>query len=291
RNLDDAREIKETARRSRRAIVVGGGFVGLEAAYALYRWGLEVTVIEKQPQILPEQFDARAAAILQNDMQAEGLRIITGNGISEIIGPSRWLRLFGKNGKGVILDSGERLKAELVVLATGTRPNTFLADQAGVSINQGIIVNSFLKTSVPDVYAAGDVVETIDAVSGKVGLSPIWPNAVVQGRIAGLNMVGKHRLYSRQIGMQNAVEFREVPAMVIGLTQVPLDGEELVVYQPNRSFYKKLVLRDDVLLGMILVGDVSQAGVYAALIKNKISIKPFKHYLLNNDFGYSSIIS
>jgi nitrite reductase (NADH) large subunit len=291
RSLDDARKIKETARHSRRAVVVGGGFVGLEAAYALYKWGLEVTVIEKEPQILPGQFDAKAASILQNDMQAEGLRIITGNGISEIIGPSRWLRLFGNSGKGVILESGERLKAELVVLATGIRPNTSLAARAGVALNQGIIVDGFLATNLPDVYGAGDVVETIDAVSGRMSLSPIWPNAVVQGRIAGLNMAGKRRLYSKQIGMQNAVEFREVPAMAIGLTQLPPGGEELVVYQPHHGFYKKLILKDDVLLGMILVGDVSQAGVYAALIKNKVSVKSFKHQLLKQDFGYSFLIS
>jgi len=291
RNLDDAVGIKEAAKKARRVVVVGGGFVGLEAAYSLYSLGLEVTVVERLSQIVPGQFDVKAAAILRNDMQAEGIRIITGDGIKEIAGPSLWNRLFNKTGKGVLLDSGERLKCELVVVATGTRANVGLTDKTGIKVNRGIEINEYMETNVPNIYAAGDVAETVDVVSGELGLSPIWPNAIVQGRMAGLNMVGQTRKYSKMIGMQNSVEFRNVPAIAIGLTRTPDDCEEMVIHRPHLNYYRKLILKDDILKGMIFVGDIRRAGVYAALIKKKVPVTKFKQQLLKESFGYSSIIS
>lgn len=290
RNIGDARRILQACTKARRVVIVGGGFVGLEAAFALYRHGLEVTIVEKMPHIVPQQFDSLAAGILMQDMQAEGIRFMLGRGIKEIAAPGLWQRLFGRDGAGVILEDGERLKAEIILVATGTRTNVEMIKGTGITVNRGIPVNDFMETNVPDVYAAGDVAETRDAVTGNVGLTPIWPNASVQGRIAAFNMAGIPTAYGGMIGMQNAVEFREVPAIALGITQpVGEQYEVLQDYRPERSYYKKLVLRDDVLVGMILVGKIEQAGIYGALIKKRANIKTYRPTLMQDDFSYGYI--
>ncbi len=291
RSLGDAKAIQSALPGARRAVVVGAGLVGLEAAYALYRRGLEVTVVEKMPQILPQQFDRRAAHILRQDMETEGIRFILGCGIQEVAGPSLWSRVMGKAGQGVFLEGGERLKAELVVVATGAVPNVGLVQDTGIKVNRGIVVDRFMQTSIPGIYAAGDVAETRDAVTGLYGLSPIWPNAAAQGRIAGLNMAGVQREYSSMVGMQNAVEFREVPAIAVGIVNTPGDDYEVFAdYRPDKNYYRKLVMKNDVLVGMILVGDIRSAGVLSGLIKKKANVRTFKHLLRRPDFGYGHLL-
>jgi len=292
RHLIDARNILKACSKARRVVIVGAGFVGLEAATALYRQGLEVTVVEKAPQILPLQFDTRAAEIILHDLQAEGIRFVLGKGIKEISPPSVWGRLFGKPGSGVLLEDGTRLKAEVVLIATGTRPNVELARSAGVKLNHGIPVNEFMQTNVPDIYAAGDVAETKDVVTGQTGLTPIWPNASAQGRTAAYNMAGFSKAYSGMIGLQNAVEFRDVPAIAMGISQPTGSGyKELCDYHPEKNKYRKLVLMNDRLVGMILVGDIQQAGIYGALIKTKADISRFTDVLLRDDFSYAYFVT
>ncbi len=287
RHLRDARNILKACAKARRVVIIGAGFVGLEAATALYRQGLEVTVVEKMPQILPQQFDTLAADIILQDIQAEGIRFVLGRGIKEISPPSVWGRIFSNPGCGVVLEDGTRLKAEVIIIAAGTRPNVEVALSAGIKINRGIPVNDFMETNVPHIYAAGDVAETKDVVTGQTGLTPIWPNASAQGRTAAYNMVGHPKAYGGMIGLQNAVEFRDVPAIAMGISRpAGADYQVLSSYHPEKNRYKKLVLLNDRLVGMILVGDIHQAGIYGALIKNKASVSRFNDLLLRDDFSY-----
>ncbi|MHB1421022.1 MAG: NAD(P)/FAD-dependent oxidoreductase, partial [Bacillota bacterium] len=290
RTINDARAIVASLSDTRRVVVLGAGFVGLEAALALYRRGLEVTVVERFPQVLPQQFDNCAAAMLQRDLQAEGIRFILGQGIKEVAGPSIFQKLFHRQGRGVVLEGGDYLKTEMVIVAAGTRTNIDLVRDTRIKVARGILVDQFMETSAPDVYAAGDVAETIDSVTGERGLSPIWPNAVSQGKVAGYNMVGLRREYSPLIGMQNAVEFRAVPAVAIGITRpVGEEYEVMSLYRPGSNLYKKVVLKDNRLVGLIMVGDISRAGVYAALIKRQTDLISVKHKLLQDDFSYASV--
>ena len=209
--------------------------------------------------------------IRDRDLQAEGVRPLLGSGLKEVKYP-RLIR--NKNQAEIILENGDHLITDLIIMAVGTRPNTELMHGTGVKINRGIPVNDYMETSVKNIYAAGDVAETYDAVTGTKGLTPIWPNAVVQGRVAGLNMAGKVQPYSAQIAMQNAVEFREVPAVALGITNPPPERscEVHAYHQPQKNIYRKLVLKNDVPVGMILVGDIRQAGLTASLILSLIHI-------------------
>ncbi|MBS4021541.1 MAG: NAD(P)/FAD-dependent oxidoreductase [Dethiobacter sp.] len=291
RTIDDANRILEAAKSSRNAVIVGGGFIGLEAAYALRSRGLDVTVVEMAPQILALQFDEKSAGILADDIRQAGVNLITGAGVKEIEGPAFPGKLRSA-GKKVILSSGDSLQADLLIMAAGTSANVALVRDTGIKINRGIMVDSRMRTSLPDIFAAGDVVETLDVVSGSIGLTPIWPNAVVQGRYAAHNMAGNDKKYSGMIGLKNAVEFRAVPAIAMGASRgTEEEGYEvLTLDQPAYQLYKKLILRDNRLQGMILVGDIKQAGVLGALIRNKTDVSAYKNCLLQPSFSYADIL-
>lgn len=304
----DSRLVAQT----RSVVVIGGGFVGVEAAYALIRrWGaqLEVTVVEKEAQILPAQFDAYAAGMLQREMEKEGIRFILGRQVGEIVGQERPDHEAGREvgdrcrvvltGSGTAGDSGEEsLPADLIIVAAGITPNTAWAASAGPAVRRGILIDDYLETSVPGIYAAGDVAEFRTLSPERAGAlptwTPIWPNASAQGRIAAYNMAGRRRACRGLIGLQNAVEFREVPAIAMGLVEppVPAKGESgesaymvLVKAEPEQRRYKKLVLYKNALVGMVLVGDISQAGVYGALLRKKTDVSRFADTIMNDNFN------
>lgn len=275
RSLEDAQQIIAKMEKGRRITIIGAGFVGLEAAYSLYRRGKEVTVIEKLPRVLAQQLDEPAAEIIRRDLQAEGVRLILGSGLQEVRHPGFLSTLLrSRNQMEVILENGDHLKTDLIIVAVGTKANTGFLSGSGVTVNRGIPVDDYMQTNIRNIYAAGDVAETFDAVTGIKGLTPIWPNAMVQGRVAGANMAGIKMPYSAQIAMQNAVEFREVPAVALGITNPPeKDNYEVHTYhQPGKNIYRKLVLKNNIPAGMILVGDIRQAGLIASLIRRKRSV-------------------
>lgn len=292
-SFDDAKKIIEDSRDARKIIIIGGGFVGLEAAFNLYKKGKEITIIERNSRVLQNQLDEKASGIVQNSLEEEGIRLILNSSVSAISSTvySNIVTLFtGIHAKTVLLDDGRRLKADMIIISTGSKPNLDFAQNCGLDINRGILVDQYMQTSVKDVYAAGDVVESIDAVTGEKSLSPIWPNAVIQGEIAGSNMAGKSKEFSSLISMQNSSEFREIPMISMGITSPAWPGyEEYVDCRPTETIYRKLVIKDDIVVGMIFLGDIKNSGVIGALMKQKINVAKIKNNLLNPNFGYSEV--
>ncbi|MCX7749309.1 MAG: FAD-dependent oxidoreductase [Clostridia bacterium] len=291
--LDDAKRIIEDSKDARKILIIGAGFVGLEAALNLYKKGKEVTVIEKAPRILPGQLDEKASKMIENTLTEEGIRLALNSAVSEVTSSiySNIVKLFtGNHTKSVVLDDGRRFKADMIIVAAGSKPNLDFIDKDLLKINKGILVDRTMQSSVKDVYAAGDVVESIDAVTGVNSLSPIWPNAVIQGEVAGSNMAGIKRDFDHLISMQNASEFREIPMIAMGITAP--DGQEYEEYldhRPTDMVYRKLVIKDDVVVGMIFLGDIKNAGVIGALMKQKINVGKIKRNMLNSNFGYSEV--
>lgn len=293
--LDDAKRIMAEAKGARRVIVIGGGFTGLEIAINLYKTGKEVTIIERTSRVLQEQLDEKAGRIIQHSLEEEGLRLVLGSTVTRVSTPvlaklRKWVT--GSEVKTIHLADGRTLNADLLIVATGTKPNLSFAQESGLRINKGIIVDGRLQTSLPDVYAAGDVVETVDAVSGTVSLSPIWPNAVIQGEVAGANMAGQPTEFSPLIGMQNACEFREIPTISMGITEPEGPGYEIYLDErPTETVYRKVVIKDDVIVGMLFLGEIRNAGVIGELIRQKTNVAKWKKNILNPNFGYSEVAS
>jgi len=289
-SLTDAKKILNDIQNKNKIVIVGGGFIGLELAFALRKKGKDIHVIEKSPRILSMQLDEKAAGIISQELTQAGIALETGVGVKEIVANSKLLRFLGaKDIKGVVLENGTMLPCDMVIFAAGTRPNVDLLQGSGISVNKGIIVNEYMATNIPDIYAAGDVVETVDVITGSQSLSPIWPNAVIQGKYAGWNMTGRKRKFVEQVSIQNTSEFREVPFISVGIINPPNQDEYEVLTYHNalEGIYKKIILKDDVPVGMIFLGDISNAGVVAGFIRTRKKASQVKNLLLSNRYNYA----
>lgn len=188
RTLNDAIQIREAAKKIKNAIVVGAGMTGLEIAEALHNLGLKVTVVELLPQILPPVLDTDFAKTIQNKMEEQGITVLTGKRVEEIIGNEKV--------EGVIVE-GEEIPTDLVIVSTGVKPNTEFAQKIGLEIGKtgGIRTNEYMETNIENIYAAGDCVETKYLVTNDTILPAMGTVAVRQGKVAGINAAGGRTTY------------------------------------------------------------------------------------------------
>lgn len=179
RELKETLEIKEVAKKCKNVVIIGGGVLGLEAAWGIKNLGANVTVLEVMPRVLPRQLDERGSSLLEKMIKTSGVNIMTG---VEIKG-------FAGNGKveKVLLKDGQELAAELVIVSAGIRPNLEFAVSSGIKIERGIVVNERMETSLKDVYACGDVAEFNGKIIG------LWQVAMEQGKVVGANICGEEK--------------------------------------------------------------------------------------------------
>jgi NAD(P)H-nitrite reductase large subunit len=281
RSLDDASAIKKAVEGTDRAVIIGGGRVGMKTASVLKNRGLDVTVVEKLDYVVPLQFDKVAGEISTAAVQGKGIELILGQGMKSIMSTNGKVR-------GVELEDGRELETKLVVVATGVIANTELAQSAGIAVNHGILVDPFMRTSVPDIYAAGDVVETRDLVTNQPIVSGLWTNAVEMGTIAGRNMTGEEADYGGAFGVLNSLELANVPTVSVGLVDPPAGDDYDIRAVRRGDHYRKLVLKEGVLVGALLVGDIEGAGVYTGLIKRRIQVEPHLEALMAPRPSYAS---
>jgi NAD(P)H-nitrite reductase large subunit len=189
---------------------------------------------------------------------------------------------------GVILTKGDEVPCDLLIVAIGVIPRTELVMGTNVKINRGIVVDNFMQTTVPDVYASGDVAETFDYILNQNRSLPLWPLAVLEGRVAGANMAGAKTSYEGGTNM-SSLKYFDIPIVSIGLANPKEDPTlEIIAKQDlEHSVYKKLVLRNNVIIGMTLVNCIDRAGILLNLIKDKVNVKKFKQDLLRDDFGWA----
>jgi nitrite reductase (NADH) large subunit len=284
RNMDDAEALLAVCLKAKKAVVMGGGLVGLTVARALRVRGIQVCVAVASPHILSRNIDGEAAAIVQRHLEEHGIRIVTGSDVTDILGDGRVER--------VKFSHGEVFDCDMVVSAKGVRPHIELVKSGQVKTHWGIVVDDHMLTSAPNIYAGGDVAEAKDFINGGLMTLSIWPVAYEQGRIAGQNMAGGNVTYAGGIGM-NSDEFFGLPIVSIGETRDPEDmrGIEYVTAQdPQKRWYKKLVLRDKIVIGVIMIGNVEGAGVYKNMICTRIVVTPLRELLLKQDFDYAKLV-
>jgi NAD(P)H-nitrite reductase large subunit len=175
----------------------------------------------------------------------------------------------------------------MVILAVGVQPRLEFIEKSGIEINRGIVVDRHMATSVPDVYSCGDVAEAFDFILGENRLTPIWPNAYVGGRIAGLNMAGQDEEYPGGTSM-NAVKYYGVKLVSAGLVESPDDSYE-VIRETHDDIYRKIILKDGKLVGLVFAGDIEMSGIIYNLMKDGIDVSEFKETLVSDDFGLTSL--
>jgi len=292
-NLQDARKIKDyiAGNDVKEVLILGGGLIGLKSAEAFLDLGIKVRIIELSDRILSASFDKQASAIIEDELEKKGSRIYTQNTINKI---------FVKNGRfdGIELKSGEKINSSLLIMAIGVIPDLSIIknsdsstgkDESGhIKSNRGILVDEHMQTSIKDIYAAGDVTESFNSVTGNKASIAIWPLAVRQGDIAGANMAGGNKVYDGGYFM-NSVEILHIPTISIGVTNVSGDMEEgieiIKEYKPEKKYYKKIVIHDNKIIGIILLGNIDRAGIYNGLIRNKVDVSNIKDNLIKEDFG------
>jgi len=218
-----------------KAVVIGGGLIGVSATEALVKRGVEVSIVEMKDWVLNTILDEEAAEFEAEASANAGVDIITGHTVAKI-NSSRLGEV-----SGVSLDDGRSIACDMVVIAIGVRPRLDLAGN-GVKTNRGIIVDRRMATSIPGVYACGDVSEAYDFVYGENRLTPVWPNAYVGGRVAGLNMAGKRAEYQGGTAM-NALKYFGVNIVSAGMVSPPDDGYEVLIKRGD-GIYKKVILKD-----------------------------------------------
>jgi len=273
RTLDDAKRINAEIAKGERAVVLGAGPVGLKTAHALRQRGMQVSVVAGSPHILSRVMDRRGAEIIQEVLAQHGMEFYLESEVREIArDPEGQLA-------GVVLAGGRELECRMVIVGKGVQPNAAFLKGTPIVINHGVAVNEYLETSVPGVFAAGDVAETYDLACDEVRINATWPNAAEQGRLAGENMAGRRVKYAGSIGM-NAVGFYGLPAISAGSVRAAGPGFEILEWSDRvKRTYRRLVFRDRRLVGFAMVGDVNGAGVLTGLIKQRVSIRDKEQFL------------
>ncbi len=279
RSIEDALRIRKFSEGRDNALVIGGGLVGIKAAVSLRQRGMNVTLVEILEEVLTGRLDRKGAGMIKEALQKEGIQVRTSETVEEIYPGNEGIR-------GAKLSSGE-INAEMAVIATGVRPSVDFLRDSQVNINKGILVAEDLSTNVEGVYAAGDVVELKEPLSGEHRVSGLWTMAEEMGRVAGKNMVGQRATFSGFLSVMNATEILGIPFISVGL----IEGEDLethVIEHPEG--YRRLLFRDNSLVGVVLFGDVRRAGLYTSLIRNQIGLNALREKLLTGKLTYADVI-
>ena len=257
RDLSDAQKIDEAVKKknAKHVFIVGSGLVGLDVATGLMERGVKVTIAEMAPRVMPLQTDDTAAKAYQERFEAHGARFLLRIGASDSIVNDQ------NEITAVVLSNGETVECDFVICAAGVRPNMEWLKDSGLAMERGITVDSHMRTSAPDVYAAGDV----------TGLSGVWPNAMDMGRIAASNMCGADVEYTDRYCMKNTSNFFGLQMLTIGDINAQVEGADIYVKE-SRDCYKKAVVKDGVLKSILIQGDISHTGHWQYLIKNGINL-------------------
>ncbi len=267
RNIADLELMRDISRGGGRAVVVGGGLLGLEAAFGLMKRGMTVTVLHLMQTLMERQLDEAAGLLLQRDLERSGVTVLTKAQTEAVLGDERV--------QVVQLADGRELPADLVVFAVGVRPNIELARNAQLDVNRGIIVDDFMRTSDPDIFAVGECVEHRGQTFGLVG--PLWE----QARICAAVLCGERPEPYVAPTPHTSLKVTGVDVFSAGALEARDDGdEEITLRDAGSGQYKKLVLRNGSIVGAILYGEIADGPWFVELIQSKRDVAALRDRLI-----------
>lgn len=274
RSMQDAIGMKAHSEGIRNAVLIGGGLVGLETGGALLRRGIQVAVIETNPRILPRQTDPEGSRILQGKMEQMGFSFYLNGQTEEVLGKEK--------AEGVLLKDGRRVEGQMVIVSAGVRPNVALGKAMGLEVKNGVLVDDRLKTNKGAVFAAGDVAEHRGRVYG------IWPASQRQGEVAGVNMAGGDVRYEGTV-VSNTLKVVGINLIAAG--EIDPEGKLECVVRSDRAqcTYCKVALKEDRMVGCIMLGDVKGAKEILEAIEKKIDVSQFKGSILEEGFDFKKL--
>jgi nitrite reductase (NADH) large subunit len=272
RDVQDARDISQFAKSAEQVILIGGGLLGLEAGNALRKLGKKIMVVEFFPRLLPRQLDVDGAARLQKIMEGMGFSFRLGAKTQEVTGEDQ--------ASGALLEGGETLSGQMIVISAGVRANLELAEPLGLKTDKGVVVDERLQTNQPDIYAAGDVAEFRGMPYG------IWPAAMEQGKIAGANMAGGEATYNGTT-MANTLKVVGVDLASAGNIDAENEFESKVATDEDQ--YKKIVLENNQIIGCIMLGDTKGFNEITKMMSEKRDVSQIKDQILSGGFDFKAL--
>nr|WP_314370435.1 nitrite reductase small subunit NirD [uncultured Acinetobacter sp.] len=273
RDIYDVNTMIKYCETKKNAVVIGGGLLGLEAAYGLKQRGMNVTVLHLMDRIMERQLDGRASRMLRHSIEEKGIKIITEANTEALI---------GKNGhvSQIRLKDGTLLDADLVVFAVGIRPNITLAQSAGLRCNRGILVNDTMQTFDPSIYAVGECIEHRNQTFGLV--EPLWGQAF----ICATHLAEHGSLTFKSPTVPTQLKVSGVDVFSAGNFEPKEDFEDIILNDEKRHIYKRIIIQKDKVIGAVLFGDTEDGMWYAELIADQTPVSTFRNKLLfGKDFA------
>lgn len=258
------------------AVIVGAGFIGMEIALLLRELGVSVTQVEMLDQVMASMLDKDTADVTLDLMRQRGVEVRLETKAAAFQGNGR--------ASAVRLESGDELEGDILIAATGVKPNLDFLQDSGIEYKWGLCVDDYLRTNLPDVFAAGDVVEVPDRLTGESYVHAIFPNAVEQGRVVGMNLAGHTKRYEGGDRM-NSLKHLGLPIMAVGLKE----GDEVLQAKRNGNL-RTIYLKENRLVGFQLAGNIRSAGILRTLMIQGSDVRPIKHHLLDPGFGQGMMV-
>lgn len=267
RDIADVAKMLEASRTHKRAVVVGGGLLGLEAAWGLKQRGMSVALVHLMPTLMERQLDAAAGQLLQRDLDHRGIAFFTNGETEQIVGKERV--------EGVQLADGRFVPADLVVLAIGIRPNIELAKSARLEVNRGIVVSDGMLTSDPAIFSVGECVEHRGQTFGLI--APLWD----QAKVCAAQLAGDKNAVFTSKALGTSLKITGIDVFSAGtLMAADESDDEITLRDDSRGLYKKIVLRDGKLVGAVLYGEVADGQWYLQLMRDKTDVGTLREKLL-----------
>jgi NAD(P)H-nitrite reductase large subunit len=279
--LQDARAIAHRATRGARVLQMGAGFIGCIIMEALAARGVQLTVVEMGDRMVPRMMGPTAGGMIKDWCEKKGVRVFTGTRVEAIEGAAPQGAQVARSGLRVKLSNGQSLDCDLVISATGVKPNIGFLETSGVRCLLGVLTDEHMQTNVPGVYAAGDCAEAFDKVSGKMIVSAIQPNAAEQARIAALNMVGR-RAELRGVTQINVLDTLGLISTSFGDWQGAPGGEHVELTDRVAARHLSLRFSGDQLIGCNSIGWTDHVGAMRGLVEGQVRLGEWKQRLLDD---------